>query len=206
MSRVNKRKVGADRVWQTKLLRQTDLKRFFSFFFFFNIVWKRKIKCSLSFKITFAFITLHIYTRVFHIPSLYLAPPEYNIKVKGSCPYFCSYFISRKVTRVGCNFSFFRIPLALSLSLSLTTLRRISTLFPPSFLPRPGLRSGTYKFQFGEHGNQSCKFLFFRDRYFFIFLNAARSNIGSDRKGRIPITRVFTQRFNTTLRRLSLHR
>lgn len=61
-------------------------KGFVIFFFFRTFVWEKinliLIKCALSFNMTFAFII--IYYRIFHIASRRLAPPEYNIKVKGS--------------------------------------------------------------------------------------------------------------------------
>lgn len=102
-------------IWTKNLHRSYDDKQTFTldrskgFIFFFiqfclkNKIYVLLIKCTLSFKMTFTFIIL--YSRIFHIPSCWLAPLEYNIKVKGSCSYFFSYFISRKVTHGSCNFS-----------------------------------------------------------------------------------------------------
>lgn len=97
-------------------------------FLFFSISFE-KIKYNIPYHLKLLLhSSLYIHSsRIFHIPSL--APLEYNIKVKGSCPYFCSYFISRKVTRVGCNFSFFHTP---SVCLALFLLAHwITALIPP---------------------------------------------------------------------------
>lgn len=83
----------------------------------FPIAMYGKIKCALPFNMTFTFIitplpcTTHNISYIhISLSSHYSAPPEYNIKVEGTCTYISVHISSREKPVPSCN--------AISLTLS----------------------------------------------------------------------------------------